>query len=75
MSKHREIADKFYAEYSKLHRACPHCNSIEVSQTYMGYTLKLDAMHEYQDENRASCHDCGWLGIKHEMVVHLNKLI
>src|SRR5688572_25837600 len=54
--------------YHREHAACPQCGSDSFEQTCMGFIIDKNHPERYQDRNRATCMDCGWEGIVHELV-------
>ena len=60
-----DVARKRY--YDVSHVCCPKCRSEFIEQTLMGRPQSvLDP--RYKDTNRATCSDCGWSGIVHDLV-------
>lgn len=48
------------SDYYKEHKCCPKCGNSKIVTTCVGY---LDI-----DRNRASCNECHWMGIVHDLV-------
>ena len=58
----------FRENYAKQHRVCPKCGSRNFSTTLVGYPLYKDHMETYKDLNRIECYNCGWKGVRHDLV-------
>jgi transcription elongation factor Elf1 len=60
--------ESFMEEYGKNHKCCPVCGSKNYSTTLVGCIFDNNHPDAYVDRNRVSCHNCGWVGIRHQMV-------
>jgi len=58
----------FRENYAKQHKVCPKCGSRNFSTTLVGYPLYKDHMETYKDLNRIECYNCGWKGVRHDLV-------
>lgn len=66
--EYRKRRDEFYQKYREEHRCCPNCGSRNYTMTLLGIPLNLDKADEYRDINSCHCQDCGWRGIRHDLV-------
>ena len=57
-----EDTKRLRLEYRKKHDVCPKCGSDDVMRTLMGVGSSP------VDDNRATCQDCQWVGIVHDLV-------
>lgn len=60
--------EEFMNKYDKEHSCCPKCGSKNFSSTLVGYIYNPEKPEEYKDRNSVKCFDCGWRGIRHDMV-------
>ena len=67
-NKETEEYNQFMINYHKQHSCCPKCGSKNFTSTLVGYIFDTSKPDEYKDKN--SCHylDCGWRGIRHDLV-------
>jgi predicted RNA-binding Zn-ribbon protein involved in translation (DUF1610 family) len=56
-----------YESYYLLHAVCPNCKQDNIEQTCVGYFMSEDGPKN-RDGNRATCGNCGWRGIVHDLV-------
>jgi hypothetical protein len=57
----------FMLNYNHEHSCCPSCGCNNTIRTLVAYILDLSKKEKYVDRNRASCQNCGWTGIVHEL--------
>lgn len=55
------------AEYSNNHRVCPKCRTNKYTTTLVVFHMKIGEEETFQDCNDIMC-QCGWSGIKHDLV-------
>ena len=67
-SNQREKYDAFMEAYDTAHDHCPKCNSTDYWTTLVGYIVNWEHPETYRDGNRGECNNCGWVGIKHDLV-------
>ena len=60
--------ENFINEYNKQHSCCPICHSENFSSTMAAYPYYEEHPENYKDRNRVRCRDCGWVGIRHELI-------
>ena len=60
--------EDFMKDYDKMHKCCPVCGSKHHSTTFVAYLYNQNHPEKYVDRNKVECCNCGWIGIKHEMV-------
>ena len=63
----------FMDKYHKEHAVCPKCGSRHLSSTLVGYLYNSKYPERYKDCNRTLCMDCGWSGIRHDLVPEKEK--
>lgn len=69
----KEEQAEFLKQYRLDHCVCPVCHKSNYSTTLAGYILYNK--EDYKDKNRCTCHNCGWVGIRHEMLPMSEKII
>jgi len=71
--KCNKATNLFLLEYDANHANCPCCCKLASQMTHIGCVLNFDAdgkienAADYKNTNRVIC-DCGWSGIKHNLV-------
>ena len=56
----------FLKEYRKSHELCPQCGTNTISRSNKEFPHNEG--EEYRDRNQATCKQCGWQGIVHDLV-------
>jgi len=67
--------EEFMEKYHNDHYFCPECHCRAYAVTLVGYMY--DPMHpeDYKDNNRVTCHVCGWKGTVHKLAPKTPKTI
>jgi hypothetical protein len=52
------------ASYYADRCSCPICGNREIVSTCVGYVFTTN---DFRDENKATCCQCGWRGVVHEL--------
>lgn len=62
--EYKTLLEKYYNE----HCTCPKCGHRDYTTTMLAYILDKKHPEEYKNKNTIECLNCGWKGIKHDMV-------
>ena len=65
--------DTFIKKYREQHCCCPKCFGRTYSSTLSGYVYDPEHPENYKDGNSCRCCNCGWKGIRHDLVPDPNK--
>lgn len=64
--------NRFIRIYAKKHCVCPNCYSKNYSCTLAGFIYDPEHPENYKDKNQVDCLNCGWTGIKHDLIPEIN---
>ena len=57
--------EDFEKEYYRTRQVYPKCFEKSILKTLVGISIQEEGD---RDDNRATCTDCGWIGIVHDLV-------
>jgi hypothetical protein len=66
--EYRKMTDENLRKYEEKHKHCPKCGGKSHTSTLMGIIMDNTNPENYMDDNKVTCNECGWSGIKHDMV-------